>query len=380
MKNFKKTLCGLLFGLAGFGAVAATVSDVTARQRYPWNGKIDIDYTVTGADTTNTALAVTLTDHDTGKVYSLTENGRNQFTWNKTDLVVSNVTATVSLVSYNTPKETKDLYCVIDLSKGPDAPQWPVAYLYTPVPSDGWSNEYKTTKLVLRYIPAGTFIMGDGLSDQRRRVTLTKPFYIGVFEVTQKQWNLVQGVRPVPSSSDETPAYNVSYNNIRGASSGARWPVSSTVDASSFLGKLRAKTGLDFDLPTEAQWEYACRAGTTTVYYWGDEKDDVYAWYCDDINWWAHISSVKWVGQKWPNDWGLYDMSGNVWEWCRDWWDESLVYGTDPVGSASGLSRVVRGGSWHIGSDYCTSSYRYNVDPSFRSDAIGFRLVRILPD
>ena len=126
MKNFKKTLCGLLFGLAGFGAVAATVSDVTARQRYPWNGKVDIDYTITGADTTDMALAVTLTDHDTGRVYSLTERGRHQFTWSRPDLVVSNVTATASLVSYNTSTTMEELYCVIDLSGGPDATWWPV--------------------------------------------------------------------------------------------------------------------------------------------------------------------------------------------------------------------------------------------------------------
>ena len=376
MMSFQKTFCALLAGLVGFGAVAATVSDVTARQRYPWNGKIDIDYTITGTDTTNTALAVTLTDHDTGKVYSLTENGRHQFTWNRRDLVVSNGMATVSLVRYSV------LYCVIDLSGGPNAARWPVSYL-SAVPSDGWTDEYKTTKLVLRRIKVGTFVMGDNQSDESHRVTLTKSFYMGVFEVTQRQWEFVMGSWPnsTPSSSDGRgdayPAYNVSYDDIRGPSSGARWPASSAVDASSFLGRLRAKTGLDFDLPTEAQWEYACRAGTTTICYWGywgNSKDGAYAWYIDNSGSKAHP-----VGTKRPNAWGLYDTSGNVWEWCRDWYG-TLAYGADPKGSASGWTRVVRGGGCSSISDDFTSSYRFYVDPSDRGRSIGFRLVMALSD
>ncbi len=381
MKNFKKTLCGLLFGLAGFGAVAATVSDVTARQRYPWNGKIDIDYTITGSDTTNTALAITLTDHDTGKVYSLTENGEHQFTWSRPDLVASNVTVTASLVSYNIPTTTEELYCVIDLSGGPDATWWPVSYL-SAVPAGGWTDEYKTTKLVLRRIEAGTFVMGSDQTNKSHRVTLTKPFYMGVFEVTQKQWELVMGSWPgsSPSSSygrgDAYPAYYVSYNNIRGSSSGAQWPASSSVDASSFLGRLRAKTGLDFDLPTEAQWEYVCRAGTTTKYYWGEAMDGTYAWYSSNSG-----SKTHPVGTKLSNVYGLYDMSGNVWEWCRDWCG-TLAYGTDPTptGSTSGSNRVLRGGSRCSNAGSCTSSYRINGNPSIRSSDRGFRLIMALSD
>ena len=380
MRSSQKVFCALLFGLAGLGAVAVTVSDVKARQRYPWNGKIDIDYTITGADTTNTALAVTLTDHDTGKVYSLTERGRHQFTWSRPDLVVSNVTATASLVSYNTSTTTEELYCVIDLSGGPDATWWPVSYLSS-VPSGGAVDTYKTTKLILRRIEAGSFIMGSDQANKSHRVTLTKSFYMGVFEVTQRQWELVMGSWPgsSPSSSygrgDAYPAYNVSYNDIRGSSSGARWPASSAVDASSFLGRLRAKTGLDFDLPTEAQWEYACRAGTATTYYWGDAMDGAYAWYWDNSD-----STTHPVGTRPPNVWGLYDMSGNVWEWCRDWCG-TRAFGTDPEGSASGSYRVSRGGSWLSNSDGCTSSGRDSFDPSIRYNfCYGFRLVMALSD
>ena len=374
MMSFQKTFCALLAGLVGFGAVAATVSDVTARQRYPWNGKIDIDYTVTGADTTDMALAVTLTDHDTGRVYSLTERGRHQLTWSKENFVPSNTTVMTTLISHDTP-----VYCVIDLSNGPNAIQWPVSYFSGMVPS-GWSDEYRTTKLVLRRIEAGTFIIGDDQINEAHRVTLTKPFYMGVFEVTQKQWELVMGSWPdtSPSSScgrgDAYPAYNVSYNDIRGSSSGAQWPASSAVDASSFLGRLRAKTGLNLDLSTEAQWEYACRAGTTTTYYWGDSMDGAYAWYTENSDWKTHP-----VGTKKPNAWGLYDMGGNVWEWCRDW-SGTLAYGMDPKGSASGSSRVERGGCWGNNSGSCTSSYRINFGPSYRHDSVGFRLVMALSD
>ena len=381
MKGFRKTVCTLLFGLAGLGAAGVTVSGVTARQRYPWNGKIDIDYTVTGRDTADTALAVSLTDHDTGRVYTLTDAGRHRVTWDTAvdglDLVSSNVTATVSLVRRGTASTAAEgLYCVIDLSGGPDATWWPVSY-HSSVPSGGWTDEYKTTKLVLRRIEPGSFIMGRDQTNESHRVTLSKPFYMGVFEVTQKQWELVMGSWPgsSPSSSrgrgDAYPAYYVSYNDIRGSSSGARWPASPAVDASSFLGRLRAKTGLEFDLPTEAQWEYACRAGTTTKYYWGDAEDGAYAWY------WDYDSTTQ-VGTRLPNAWGLYDMSGNVWEWCRDWYG-TLAYGADPVGSASGSGRVVRGGSW-IGGTVCASSSRDDVDPSVRGDCLGFRLVRVLSD
>ena len=382
-RSFQKAFGILLVGLVGFSTVAATISDVTARTT---NGKVDIGYTITGADATNTALAVTMIDNDTGEVHTLTDAGRHRVTWDTAvdglDLVSSNVTATVSLVRRGSASMATErrLYCVIDLSGGPDAAWWPVSYLSS-VPSGGAVDTYKTTKLILRRIPAGTFIMGGGSSDESRRMTLTKPFYMGVFEVTQKQWELVMGTWPgsTPSSSygrgGTYPAYYISYDDIRGSSFGAQWPASAAVDASSFLGRLRARTGLDFDLPTEAQWEYACRAGTTTTYYWGDSMDGAYAWYDSNSD-----SKTHSVGTRLPNVWGLYDMSGNVWEWCRDWYG-TLAYGTEPNGSASGWYRVRRGGSRFHDSDRCTSSSRLYSDPSYRDYGNGgFRLVMALSD
>lgn len=258
------------------------------------------------------------------------------------------------------------LYCVIDLSGGSNAAEWPVSSL-SAMPTDGWTDEYKTTKLVLRRIEAGTFIMGDR-DDESHRVTLTKPFYMGVFEVTQRQWKLVMGngnFIVAFGRGGTFPAYGVSYDDVRGSSLGAQWPTSSEVDASSFLGRLRAKTGLDFDLPTEAQWEYACRAGTETLYYWGDEMDYDYAWCKGSFaDWEDPHGKTHPVGMKRPNAWGLYDMSGNLLELCRDWYDLwQLTYGTDPVGVVSGSLRVARGGTWALSADRCTSYFRIPVPP-----------------
>lgn len=393
MKSFQKVFCILLVGFVGFGAVATTISDVTARTS---NGKVDIGYTITGADATNVALVVTMKERSTGRIYTQTEEGRHRITWDTAveglNLISSNVTAMVSLVQYgirqtpdlptapDTPTERERCYCVIDLSGGGDAARWPVSYLSV-LPSGGWTDEYKTTKLVLRRIPAGTFVMGDDQSDENHRVTLTKPFYMGVFEVTQKQWELVMGEWPGSSSpspywrGDTYPAHDVSYDDIRGSLLGAQWPASVAVDVSSFLGQLRTKTGLDFDLPTEAQWEFACRAGTTTTYYWGDAMDGAYAWYDGNIG-----TTARSVGTRLPNAWGLYDMIGNVCEWCRDGYDGTLDYWTDPLGSASGSSRVLRGGGRFSDSYGCTSSFRTCHGPSYRYYNIGFRLVRVLSD
>ena len=370
-----------------------TITDVIAQQRYPWNGKVDISYTVSGDIAAhchengliNPTLKVSATDMVADTVYTATAtaldgdmaltDGTHTLVW---DLDADGLSIQSSNVVFNVSCEvTEALYCVIDLSGGANATNYPVAYLATE-PSEGFNvDAYKTTKLVLRRLAAGSFIMGDNQADETHRVTLTKPFYMGLFEVTQKQWSLVMGSNPCSSTSygkgDTYPVHYVSYNMIRGSSSGAGWPESSAVDATSFLGKLQAKTGLNVDLPTEAQWEYACRAGTATTYYWGNSMDGNYAWYSSNSGSKAHPA-----GGKTPNAWGLYDMTGNVWEWCLDWYG-SLAYGMDPKGSSSGSGRVLRGGSWYVSESYCTSSYRGSNTPSYTSHNDGFRLSRTLP-
>ncbi|MBQ7189426.1 MAG: leucine-rich repeat protein, partial [Kiritimatiellae bacterium] len=258
-------------------------------------------------------------------------------------------------------------YCVIDLSGGSAATNYPVTYLAEP-PTGGFNtDEYKTTKLVLRQIDPGTYQM-----QNVGTVTLTKPFYIGLFEVTQKQYQLVTGSNPSNFSGEKFPVEKVSYKAIRGSSNGAMWPTSSAVDEDSFMGKLRVRTGLAFDLPTEAQWEYACRAGTTTTYGYGNSVDGSYMWYKSNSSSTSHN-----VGSRTPNEWGLYDMHGNVDEWCLDRYG-TLEYGTDPKGSSSELTRVKRGGGWYNYASNCTSSYRYGIDPSNENSNYGFRLCRTL--
>ena len=365
-------------------ASSATITGVTAQQRYPWNGKVDISYTVTGdiaAEAKQKALIAsfkaTAMDKVANKTYTATKlsgdmaltAGTHKFVW---DMNAEGLTFKSSNVVFNVACETiPATYCVIDLSAGANATSYPVTYLAEP-PSGGFNvDAYKTTKLALKRLEAGTFKM-QGSSN----VKLTKPFLCGLFEVTQRQYELVMGSNPCSSTSygkgNTYPVHYVSYNTIRGSSNGAQWPSSSAVDSSSFMGKLRARTGLDFDLPTEAQWEYACRAGTTTTYSYGNSANGSYMWYTDNSSSKAHP-----VGSKNANPWGLYDMHGNVWEWCLDWYG-TLAYGTDPKGSSSGSNRVLRGGSWYNLASSCTSSNRNNFNPSSESHSSGFRLVRTL--
>ena len=380
----KKALGTGLLTLIGVAAFAATptITGVTAQQRYPWNGKVDISYTVTGDIAAEakqravfTSLKVTAQDKVANRTYTATKlsgdraltAGTHKFVW---DMNAEGLTFKSSNVVFNVSCETTPAtYCVIDLSAGANATSYPVTYLASP-PSGGFNvNAYKTTKLVLKRLEAGTFKM-QGSSN----VTLTKPFFCGLFEVTQKQYVLVTGSNPSYFSGDTLPVERVAYEAIRGSSNGAKWPSSSSVDSSSFMGKLRARTGLDFDLPTEAQWEYACRAGTTTTYSYGNSVTGNYMWYDDNSSGKTHP-----VGTRSANPWGLYDMHGNVWEWCLDWLG-TLAYGTDPKGpsSGSGLTRVWRGGSWCYDAGRCTSSYRYGGAPTGDYTYVGFRLVRTL--
>ena len=358
-----------------------TISDLKVTPVEPIG--LAIDYNVSGA-----------TEDDAKDYYlsvSMTGNGTNYLA--KTLVGATNCVDGVHRVYWNVAKDGITLgeadvdvvvtykyiprYVVIDLSKGWSADSYSVAYLDAP-PSSGFNTtEYKTTKLVLKRVDPGTFTMGDAdeYDNQPHTVTLTKAFYMGLYEVTQKQWELVMGLNPSFFSGDAKPVEQVSYDDIRGSSEGANWPTSNSVDSDSFLGKLREKTGLTFDLPTEAQWEYTCRAGTTTKYSYDDSENGDYMWYDDNS------SGTKEVGTKKANPWGFYDMHGNVWEWCLDWYNPSLSGGTDPVGSSSGPDRVLRGGNFVSYASYCTSSYRDYINPSYDSHyrSIGFRLSRTLP-
>jgi len=293
----------------------------------------------------------------------------------------------------------KSQYMVIDISGGPDAEKYPVSYETKPPDLD--FDTCRTKELWLRLAPAGSFLMGSPAnelgrrdSEVQHRVTLTQPFYIGVFEVTQKQYELIMGINPAKLKGDSRPVESVSYEMLRGSSEGAGWPANSNVDDTSFFGKLRAKTGMLADLPTEAQWEYACRAGTTTAL--NSKRDLTQAsGYCPNVAKVARYAHNRQdgkggetdhtkVGMYLPNAWGLYDMHGNVNEWCRDWHDAYLGKSVkDPVGAVFGERRVLRGGGFlqRGNSNENRSAYRDAIylSPHGRADGTGFRIV-VLPD
>jgi len=263
----------------------------------------------------------------------------------------------------------------------------PVTNAGTVVESVIWTgvttNEiYKTDKLVLRRISAGASTIGES----KVAVTLSRDFYAGVYQVTQAQWAQVSGTNPSQFVDPTNPVDKVTYNIIRGLTNSIPaidWPeTGALVLPSSFLGLLRAKTGLsEFDLPTEAQWEYACRAGTTTAFNNGKTSGSSND-HMNELGWWNgnSESTTHPVGQKMPNAWGLYDMHGNVREWCLDWWIDPLVVGgADPDGPESGIHRVHRGSYYSQSAGSCSSEYRWRDPPTYNAVSQGFRLVMTLP-
>jgi len=226
----------------------------------------------------------------------------------------------------------------------------------------------KGIKLEMVLIPAGEFVMGSPDSDKdgfdwekpQHRVRITTPFYLGKYLVTQEQWEAVMGNNPSYFKGLKNPVETVSWN-----------------DCQKFLGKLNAKVGSGagkFQLPSEAQWEYACRAESKTKYCFGDDKSQLgeYAWYRNNS-----ASKTHPVGEKKPNAWGLYDMHGNVWEWCQDWNDDGYYAKSptdDPTGPATGSDRVPRGGSWNYPARLCRSASRNSGGPGSRGDNLGLRV------
>ncbi len=222
-----------------------------------------------------------------------------------------------------------------------------------------------TIGMRFRRIQPGSFMMGSDKGERNEKdvhkVTLTRGFYIGVYEVTQEQWERVMGSNPSVGKGPNIPVCRVSWH-----------------DAQEFARRLSKKENVTYRLPTEAEWEYACRAGTTTEYYWGDKFDGRYAWNERNSGKRKHP-----VGLTRPNAWGLYDMSGNVAEWCED---KKFLGGyserekVDPKGPGIGYGRVVRGGDWANEPSYCRSAKRDAASPAGVYCNLGFRLVRTLSE
>lgn len=397
MKKLVLSVAAALCALAVSAAVA--VKDVSCRQRYPWNGLVDIDYTVESDDAAADVYVFPQgKDNVSGvslQMRTLSGEGANgpvkpgtwRMTWDaaKDQPNFNTTNFSVKMTAISGAAQ----YLVIDLSGGANAASYPVRFAASG--PDLASDVCRTTELWLKLVLPGTFTMGSPTDELGRdsdetqhAVTLTKPFYVGVFQMTQKQWTLVMGSNPSYYTGDTRPVERVSYKDIRGTLLGANWPAHAQVDATSFLGKIRARTALNFDLPTEAQWEYACRAGTATALNNGRDlsstsqdaaMDEVGRYYYNRNDGKGGYSQHTKVGSYAPNAWGLYDMHGNVWEWCLDWYG-SYATGTvtDPVGSASGSLRVGRGGYYYNNAQRCRSADRGNGDPSYGSNAVGFRL------
>ena len=218
---------------------------------------------------------------------------------------------------------------------------------------------FKNVEYAFRWCPAGTFTMGTSLKNRkklinndnnRHRVTLTHGFWMLETEVTQKMWLSVMKENPSKLRGAARPVENVSWE-----------------DCQEFLRRLNI-SGLTVSLPTEAQWEYACQAGGTDI-----DVDDLkkMGWYNKNADGKTHP-----VGKKKPNKWGLYDMYGNVWEWCQDWYsDDTHSSVTDPAGPKKGSHRVTRGGSWHSDAGDCRSDYRGKDSADTKGSNLGVRII-----
>ncbi len=530
--------------MVGFIALPAsgqdvTVNSVTVRQRQPWSPKVDISYSVSASepdadiyislygieDDYHNIIPMRTLSGENVQAITVSSGGQNILTegpvkqgdhvlvWDAGQDNPEFFTGQfkVRLEAYTHAA----LYMIVDVSGGPDAETYPITYLRElpdPIP-----DEYRTAKIALRYIPSGAFTIGspedeEGRSsnEYQRDVAISKGFFMGIFELTQAQWELVMGTTPWTYYVGGTrPAHSISFQAIRGAEEGFGWPEHNRVDTTSFMGKLRIKTGLGFDLPTEAQWEYACRAGTTLALNSGkaatDEnmqevgrfsgndgptlehqhRDDTSgaivlpdtngdcsaarslslgelvtgncantstgeAWFSftPDSSGWYELSSCgsaagtytyvyvydscggedidsnglrcnyayikisylqkehtyiikvtnssypyvfgvipvehpvltgcTHVGMYLPNAWGLFDMHGNVSEWCLDQYSSTYFRDlpspcVDPVGpTGSSSSRIFRGGSIGYGTAACRSAFRYYAYQP--GSALGFRM------
>lgn len=260
------------------------------------------------------------------------------------------------------------------------------AFLATGVCAHAQELETFTNSLGIEFmqVPAGSFQMGSPDSDPetssmeqpQHEVTISRPIWVATTEVTQAQWEQLMGENPYVR--DRSNPY---YSRPGMAERITRPDHPATVswnDAQEFIAALNAaEDGPDYRLPTEAEWEYFARAGTTTRHYFGDDSSQLgnHAWFGEGFAEGGHHP----VSQKTQNPWGLYDIHGNVWEWVEDWFDSAYYAqspATDPQGPDNGSQRVVRGGSWHSTGDGWRSASRRDYDPDYRGISIGFRLVR----
>ena len=405
--NIKKIIMAGLVAAAS-GAMAldyVEVTDVKARQRYPWNGKVDIDFQLDSKSKEPYQMLVEVFDN-VGKTNLTVKNvcaegvsteanpcmvraDTSRIVWDASKDLPNGFKCTNVLVTCRDSRliAVDKLYCVIDLSNGTKE------YL-SGVPTGGWTAEHKTTKMVFRRIAAGSFMMGSPSDELNRqsneayhKVTITKPYYISVFELTGAQYAKING-----NSSSELKPKLLRFGEVRGhdlsldsyttgydyydsetSETSYNYPKSKNVDSKSLVGKLRTKTGISsMDLPTEAQWEFASRGETIKALNTGYDSIDTYMAGTgrydgnrEDLKGDASSVAITHVGCYAPNGYGLFDMLGNAREWCLDAWKNDLGTSavSDPIGNSAltldtsenygrASVRVVKGGgfyNWHRG-------------------------------
>ena len=389
---------------------------------------ITLDIQTNNTQGTWTSIGGANIQNVTGDVWKKVETGNRTIQWRPDlswpDHKVADGGARAVVTAWaldNTPD-----YMVVDIS----AAAQPNTQMYYPavefLPGGLFGNDdYRTTKLVMRKIMAKdvTWTMGSTTLETNTRkdreathlVTLDNNYYICVFEVTQSQWSLIQTDRPTPayyssaSYRSMRPVEQVSYNEIRNAANSTAantaydWP--NDPNPGSFLGLLRTKTGIDFDLPSEAQWEFAARAGNGST-KWGDGSGITNTDTDGNLNSLGRYqknggkpgssdpaasvnadNATAIVGSYRPNSWGLYDTAGNVWEWCLDWREDDItsfngrvnIDSANPsktLSGATGSTRIGRGGAWNAGAGYCRPAYRDSDNPATQSLRVyGFRVL-----
>ena len=363
--NIKKTvmLCVVALAISASAIDYVEVIDVSARQRYPWNGLVDLDFALDSKTTEPYRMCVYAYDND-GKTnlpvktvctegISFKENPcmvareTRRIVWDAGADLTDGFKCTNVLVTCRDERMEPDYkrYMIIDLSEGSSATRYPIAYTNCP-PVGGWTDEHKRTKIVLRKVDAGSYLMGSndaepgrGDDEIQHMVTITKPYYLSIFPITENQyyqvlgsgtrtmfpkrmnWGAVRGwdisasssgaLKLVKDSDGGGGYYHVDFTVTQEATAGSYcWPDKSAVDAASFMGKIRDRTELLVDLPTEAQWEMACRAGSLTPLNVGvvDSPENR-----------MHVVSKSGVvGLSMPNALGIYDMASTNGEWCLD--------------------------------------------------------------
>ena len=435
----------ILFALVSMCAALAwgdiAFEDVIVSQAWPWSRNVVVEFVARGVtDVSQLEVAVTAGGQVVGTVpvaaYRtdpiLCSNGKYHVEFDPAAVpCLAGSTRRIGvLLSASVVPADERLYYVFDLTKSPGEPRqtacittdvltngvwgawerrfWPLgedALCWTGVTND---VRYATTHLVMRRIPAGTFKMGYAPDDDaewaerempQKDVTLTRSYYIGVYEFTAAQWALATGasLNMGLGGNLARPSLNDPYDRIRGKYTGPGalydWPNEKSIDPGSFLGRLSSRTGRAFDLPTEAQWEKACKAGTDGVYYSGERTTSraarvKIAW-CDSnspVDGSVSNYVVHAVGGLLPNNYGLYDMLGNASEYVRDWMagPDGPVADVDPEGpTAAGTDywhqtgspkRMVKGGSFCVNFHYIRAAFRTQNATAFGSYDYGYRV------